>query len=62
MKTFEAIFKNKAGKEVPLTIQRPNIKNRLEVYNYICEYKLGLVLGELVEIREKPEWGNSLEH
>lgn len=62
MKLFEAIYKDKTGKEATLTIGRKDINNRLEAYNYICKYKLGLGLGEMVEIREKTDWGNSLNN
>lgn len=62
MKTFEAIFKDKAGKEAVLAIKQPNIKNRLDAYNHICLNRLGLGIGKLVEIRELPEWGNSLNN
>ncbi len=62
MKLFEAIYKDKTGKEATLTIGRKDINNRLEAYNHICKYRLGLELGELIKIRELPEWGESLNN
>lgn len=62
MATFEAIFKNTKGLETAVTIKQAEIDNRLKAYNYICTNKLGKGRGKLVEIRELPEWGNSLNN
>lgn len=62
MTTFEAIFKNSKGIETAVTIQHADVKNRLTAYNYICTNKLGKGKGKLIEIRELPEWGNSLNN
>lgn len=46
MKKYLAIFKNHS-----LIFDSKNFKNNLDVYNFICENKLGLVFGDLVEIK-----------
>ena len=60
--TFEAIFKNTKGIETAVTIKQADIKNRLQAYNYICKNRLGKGKGKLMEIRELPQWGDSLNN
>lgn len=47
MTKYTAIFKN--GKEMVFTSEK--FKNRLDVFNYICENRLGKKYGKLVEIK-----------
>lgn len=60
--TFEAIFKNGKGLETAVTIKQSDINNRLQAYNFIIKNKLGKGRGKLIEIRELPQWGDSLNN
>ena len=60
--TFEAIFKNGKGLETAVTIKQSDINNRLQAYNYIIKNKLGKGRGKLIEIRELPQFGDSLNN
>lgn len=58
MKTFEIIFNN--GKTMTINIE--GIENRLQVYNLICQNNLAADKGGVAEIREKLQFGESMEH